>query len=170
MPVGKLQFQLKALSCGRNATSSTLRYRAVAPFVPLPLESNANSDSGTVNCEKPQAKQTKSFGNTKTPGSSTFLRLRKWMTISAANSDSLLDPHNRQDIAPPTHPGDSGELETALWWESLPASLNTLVRLDTLKQYAFRRFYRGMPRIGQEHVPRQCGRQRYATTDFLLPD
>ena len=82
-----------------ECTPSTLRYRAEAPFVPLPPESNANSDSGTVNCEKPQAKQTKSFGNTQTPGSSTFLRLRKWMIISAANSDSLRDPHNRQDIS-----------------------------------------------------------------------
>jgi DNA-binding NarL/FixJ family response regulator len=40
----------------------------------LSLESNANSVSGAVNHVKPQSKQTKSLGNTQTPGLSRFLR------------------------------------------------------------------------------------------------
>jgi hypothetical protein len=57
----------------------------------------ANSFFGTVKREQPQSKQTKSFGNTQTPGLSRFLRAEKWMTISAV-SCLMPDPHNRQDI------------------------------------------------------------------------
>jgi hypothetical protein len=84
-------------NCGWNATSSTFRYRAEAPFAPVPLASNAISDSGTVKCEKPQCKQIKSFGNTQTPGLSRFLRSE--CATSAVNSASLPDPHDRQDIS-----------------------------------------------------------------------
>jgi len=69
--------------------------------VPAPVASNANSDSGTVNCEMPQSRHTKTFGNTQTPGLFRFLEPEneKWMTISAVNSASVLDPHNRQGIS-----------------------------------------------------------------------
>jgi hypothetical protein len=56
--------------------------------------SNANASSGVVNREKPQSKQTKIFGNTKTLGLSRFLRPEKWIFISAANSSSLADVHS----------------------------------------------------------------------------
>src|SRR5271167_1742031 len=52
------------------------------------LASNTNSLSGTLNRDDPHSRQTKSLGNTHTPGFSTFWRPRKWMTISAVNSAS----------------------------------------------------------------------------------
>src|SRR5277367_74134 len=64
--------------------------------------SSFNSVSGTVNCEKPQFKQTTSFGNTKTPGLSTFLKPLGWSFASAANSIPLSNAHAGQDINPPT--------------------------------------------------------------------
>jgi len=51
-----------------------------------------------VNREKPQFKQTKTLGNTQTPGLSMFLKPQKWIIISVGNSDSLLDAHNKQDM------------------------------------------------------------------------
>jgi hypothetical protein len=69
-----------------------------AVFVPVPLSSNANSDSGTVNREKPQSKQTESFGNSQMPGLSKFFRPEEWMSISAENSAILTDLHDIQDI------------------------------------------------------------------------
>jgi hypothetical protein len=86
------------LSRGRNATSSTLRYRVEAPFAPAPLASDTNSDFGPVKYDEPQSKQTKSFENALTPGLSRFFKPEKWMIISAVNSVSLPDPQNRQDI------------------------------------------------------------------------
>ena len=46
--------------------------------------------------EKPQSKQIKTFGKTKTPGCSIFLRPRKWMFISAVNSAWRSDAHDGQ--------------------------------------------------------------------------
>jgi hypothetical protein len=42
---------------------------------------------------KPQSKQTKSFGNIKTVGLSSFFNPGKWMLISAPNSVRFFDPH-----------------------------------------------------------------------------
>ena len=73
--------------------------------VSVPLPSNANSVSGTVNHVKPQSKQTKSFGNIQTVGLSRLLRPRKWTLISELNSASLPDAHIKQGITNPTQPG-----------------------------------------------------------------
>ena len=51
----------------------------------------------TVNCEKPQPMQTKSFGNSITPELSRFLIPPRWTIISAENSTWLPNLHNRQD-------------------------------------------------------------------------
>jgi hypothetical protein len=48
--------------------------------------SDASSALGTVNCEKPQSKQTKSFGNSMTPELSRFMIPPRWTSISAENS------------------------------------------------------------------------------------
>jgi hypothetical protein len=52
----------------------------------LRLASSAKSVPDVVNPEKPQSKQTKTFGKAKTPGLSMFLRPRKWIIISVMNS------------------------------------------------------------------------------------
>ena len=52
-----------------------------------------------MNEEDPQSKQTRSLGNTKTPGLAAFLRPGKWMCTSAPNSVWLLEWQNLHDIA-----------------------------------------------------------------------
>jgi hypothetical protein len=54
--------------------------------------------SGVVNREAPQAIQTETFGNARTPGLSTRLRPLKWIIISAVNSASFTDVHNAHDM------------------------------------------------------------------------
>jgi len=44
-----------------------------------------------VKREEAQSKQTKTFGNTRTPGLSMFLTPLKWIIISVVNSAWLLD-------------------------------------------------------------------------------
>ena len=63
--------------------------------------SNASSDLGTVNCEKPQSKQTKAFWNINTLGLSRFLRPLRWTIISKENSTCLTEAHIAQDITLP---------------------------------------------------------------------
>jgi hypothetical protein len=53
-----------------------------------------------LNRTMPQSKQVTSFGNTQTPGLSTFARPLTWMTISEANSFSLVERHNKQGMSP----------------------------------------------------------------------
>jgi hypothetical protein len=64
----------------------TLRRRVETSVLILSPSSRAKSAFGVVNREKPQFKQTKTFGKTKTPGLSTLLRPLKWIIISAVNS------------------------------------------------------------------------------------
>ena len=66
--------------------------------------SDANSAFETVNREKPQATQTKSFGNSMTPELSKFLIPSGWTIISAENSIWLSELHLGQDITPPLSP------------------------------------------------------------------
>jgi len=66
-----------------------------------PLASNANSSSGTLNREEPQSKQTKTFGNSQTPGLSRFLSPMKWSIISAEKLPWFSEAHAGQDINSP---------------------------------------------------------------------
>jgi len=77
--------------------------RVEVPLVRIPLASIANSVSGVVNREEPQTRQTKTFGKNKTPGLSIFLKPRKWMFISAANSQWFSELHNRHDTVASSH-------------------------------------------------------------------
>jgi hypothetical protein len=90
-----------AHSCADPAIWSTLPGIFGGAPVGVPLASSANLLSATVNCETPQPKHTRTFGNIRTAGLLIFLRPRKWMFISAVNSCSLPDPHIRQLTTPP---------------------------------------------------------------------
>jgi hypothetical protein len=61
--------------------------------------SRANSGAGVMNEEEPQSRQTRSFGNTKTPGLSAFLRPGKWMFTWAGSSSWLLEAQDLHDMA-----------------------------------------------------------------------
>jgi hypothetical protein len=65
------------------------------------LASWVNSEAGVANEEEPQSRQTRSFGNTKTPGRFAFLRPGKTIFTSAGNSAWLLDSQNVHDMAMP---------------------------------------------------------------------
>jgi hypothetical protein len=80
---------------------SPLPCRVEASLAEAPPASSANSVFGVVNHEKPQSKQTKSFGNAHTPGLSRSLKFGKWMIISAENSARLPVAHDKQDITNP---------------------------------------------------------------------
>jgi hypothetical protein len=63
--------------------------------------SRATSPVGVMNEEEPQSRQTRSFGNTRTPGLFAFLRPGKWMFTSAGNTLWLLEAQNVHDMANP---------------------------------------------------------------------
>lgn len=62
----------------------------------FPAFSFCNSASGMVNSEKPQSKQTETFGNNKTLGLLMFLLPEKWIIISAVNSAAILQQRSAQ--------------------------------------------------------------------------
>jgi hypothetical protein len=68
-----------------------------------------NLFSGTLHSGKPQLKQTRSFGNTRTGGFSRFFMPGIWMLISTPNLVCLSDPHDLHAITAP-----AANL-TALW-------------------------------------------------------
>ena len=96
--------------------------------------SNANSDSGVVKREKPQFKQTTSFGNTKTQGVPRFLRLLGWTITSAANSTSLSNIHARQDISPPKSDGPHRDTTPG---NSVPSIVRNRRSLDCSQLHSF---------------------------------
>jgi len=63
----------QAYSCPKECgLASDSFFRIKVSLVIVPLTSRANSVSGVMNREKPQSKQTKTFGNTRTPGLARF--------------------------------------------------------------------------------------------------
>jgi hypothetical protein len=68
---------LAVVSAMRTWLSSSISYFSLAAVdVAISSRSARNSGTGTLNREKPQSKQTKSCGNTKTFGLCRFLKLR----------------------------------------------------------------------------------------------
>jgi len=66
---GAAQAHSRPKECG---LASDPFFRIEVSQVIIPLTSRANSVSGVMNREKPQSKQTKTFGNTRTPGMARF--------------------------------------------------------------------------------------------------
>jgi len=65
---------------------TTFLSKTTAPTTASPLASTLNSLSGTVNSVKPHSKQTRSFGNDHTMGSSRRLSPGKWIATSPLNA------------------------------------------------------------------------------------
>jgi len=69
-----------------KARAGTDLLPAVEAVFALRSASSAKSVPGMVKREEPQSKQTKTFGNTRTPGLSMFLTPLTWIIISVVNS------------------------------------------------------------------------------------
>src|SRR6266403_1640610 len=74
-----------------DVVQEALSLGAQGYVVKVAFATDSNSVSGTVNREKPQSKQTTSFGNNKTPGLSKCLSPGKCTSMSAVNSACLTD-------------------------------------------------------------------------------
>jgi hypothetical protein len=70
--------------------------------------SRPNSPCVRENCETPQSKQTKTFGNTNAPGLSRFLSPAKWIIISETNCVWFSDPRSTSHDRP--------QIPTSLSW------------------------------------------------------
>ena len=88
---------LAAVEAVRKA--DTLSVADAKPFLRRP-----NSPSGRVNRERPQSKQTRTFGNANTTGLAMCFIPEKWITISVGNSISFTDLHDSHGIRTPLRP------------------------------------------------------------------